>query len=225
MPGVALPADQEVRSSPWSGRGTRRPLSYQKLADGLTASANMGRARNGRQEVCGRMLDIGGRCCQGSYCEGSDDPQPVCGRLGWVEPIANPSLLGSKGFDLRAKADGLMVSFLQMQHRPTEEWSRAGWCEIAGAEARQHLLQADAPALDNPHDFSFATTLAGLRRFLTERDDVRAWPTSFGTRRGVTTVPGAGGTRGRDVAAPNDGEARCAPTGPSQGTSIWGSWQ
>lgn len=51
----------------------------------------------GRARPCPSSLDIGACSCQGSYCEGSDDSQPLCGRLGWVERIANPSLLGSEG--------------------------------------------------------------------------------------------------------------------------------
>ncbi len=46
---------------------------------------------------CGRTLDIAACSCQGSPCEGSDDSQPLYGRLGWVERIANPSLLVIQG--------------------------------------------------------------------------------------------------------------------------------
>jgi hypothetical protein len=115
-----------------------------------------------------------------------------------------------------------MASFLQSQQRAV-----AGWSPAVRSEVSDDCRHAPAPvtSLGASHEFSLATTLAALKRFFTERDDARTWPSAFGGHKDARTTPGVGGTQGRDVAVLISGAEQSAPFGPSHRSSIWGSWQ
>ena len=116
-----------------------------------------------------------------------------------------------------------MASFLQFEHRTAVE----EWLPAAGSERScdRRYVPAPVPSPKGSTELSLSSTLAALKRFFTERDDARAWPSAFGGRPDARFIPGVGGTQGRDVAVPPSGAKMPGPVEPSHGNTIWGSWQ